>query len=406
MPKINKTFVDKIKPPKEGQALYYDDDLKGFGVRVTPSAITYIVQHRVAGKVCRVSIGRHGAFTPQTAEKEAKRLISLMSQGIDPNALKTEKKSQAVTLTEVFERYKESHNLKAQTLKSYEGCIRRCFGDWLSKPITNITKDMVEKRHKELSDANGPRGKGEAQANQAMRLLRALMNYAGSVFTDSKGQSVISDNPVKRLSQVKAWNRIARRQSVIQDHQLEAWYKAVLKLENQAMQDYLIVTLFTGLRRNESASLRWENIDLKTETLKIDADQSKNHHEHRLPLTKFLVDIFKRRQQQNKDASPYVFPGTGKGGHLVESKWSIGKVTEASKVKFMMHDLRRTFITAAERQDIPYYALKRLANHRNSNDVTSGYIVADVERLREPMEKITNHLIKQISNSPDLKQKV
>jgi len=33
--------------------------------------------------------------------------------------------------------------------------------------------------------------------------------------------------------------------------------------------------------------------------------------------------------------------------------------------------------------------LKRLANHKTTTDVTAGYIIADVERLRQPMQKIT-----------------
>jgi hypothetical protein len=60
---------------------------------------------------------------------------------------------------------------------------------------------------------------------------------------------------------------------------------------------------------------------------------------------------------------------------------------------FSVHDLRRTFITVAESLDIPAYALKRLLNHRAAGDVTAGYIVIDVERLRRPMQHITDFLL-------------
>jgi hypothetical protein len=33
-----------------------------------------------------------------------------------------------------------------------------------------------------------------------------------------------------------------------------------------------------------------------------------------------------------------------------------------------------------------------------SNDVTAGYIMLDVERLRKPMQQITDFLIKQMNN--------
>ncbi len=58
----------------------------------------------------------------------------------------------------------------------------------------------------------------------------------------------------------------------------------------------------------------------------------------------------------------------------------------------MPHDLRRTFITLAEGLDIPHYALKRLVNHADT-DVTAGYIVPDPNRLREPMQRITDRLL-------------
>lgn len=56
--------------------------------------------------------------------------------------------------------------------------------------------------------------------------------------------------------------------------------------------------------------------------------------------------------------------------------------------------LRRTFITIAESLDIPVYALKRLLNHKMTQDVTAGYIIMDVERLRKPMQQITDCLLK------------
>ncbi|USQ15139.1 integrase [Legionella lytica] len=69
-------------------------------------------------------------------------------------------------------------------------------------------------------------------------------------------------------------------------------------------------------------------------------------------------------------------------------------ITKASGVRFTVHDLRRTFITIAESLDISAYALKRLMTHKMSNDVTAGYIITDVERLRKPMQLINDYFLK------------
>jgi len=59
-----------------------------------------------------------------------------------------------------------------------------------------------------------------------------------------------------------------------------------------------------------------------------------------------------------------------------------------------MHDLRRTFATTAENIGVRGYTLKRLINHKTgAADVTGGYIVTDVESLREPMQTITDKLL-------------
>ena len=94
-----------------------------------------------------------------------------------------------------------------------------------------------------------------------------------------------------------------------------------------------------------------------------------------------------------------MFPGDGVKGYLNEPRKQMQKVIEESNVAFTLHDLRRTFITVADSLDISAYALKRLANHKMANDVTAGYIISDVERLREPLQRITNFLLARMDAS-------
>ena len=61
-----------------------------------------------------------------------------------------------------------------------------------------------------------------------MRLLRALFNFAAGQYEDAKGQSLITENPVKRLSQTRAWYRVERRQTYIKPHELAAWHQGVV----------------------------------------------------------------------------------------------------------------------------------------------------------------------------------
>src|SRR5262249_16980210 len=89
----------------------------------------------------------------------------------------------------------------------------------------------------------------------------------------------------------------------------------------------------------------------------------------------------------------FVFPGTGKSGHIVEPKFALRLIAQSCGVLISPHDLRRTFITVAESCDISPWSLKALVNHRLPNgDVTAGYVIMNVERLREPAQKVCDKL--------------
>lgn len=396
--KISKSTVDKLPCPiissasKTNQKRYYDDFIKGFGVRVTSSgAKAFFLEKLIHGKLRRITLGRYPELTVEQARKEAQKLLGKIAIGIDPVAEKKESKSKKITLLQVFNDYIAARNsLKASTILDYKRVLNQAVPDWLNKPLLSITKDMVASRHA----SHGERSK--ARANLAMRLLRALFNFAGGAYEDANGKSLVLDNPLKRLSHTRTWYRIERRQGVIKRHDLPIWYKGLMQLTNrlgeekiEMMKDYFLLVLFTGLRRQEAATLKWADVDLQAKTISI--SDTKNHERHIIPLSDFLYALLQRRKEGAINA--YVFPSESKNGHLTEPRKSMLKVAKISGVHFTIHDLRRTFITVAESLDIPVYALKRLLNHKMNADVTAGYVVLDVERLRKPMQQITDYLL-------------
>lgn len=389
---ITKSFVDKVAIPKQvkigqtAQKRYYDDALKGFGLRVTSGGTkTFFVEKLVQGKLRRIKIGTYPALTAKQAENEAKKIIGQIASGIDPVSEKKAKKVQGVTLAQVFADYLTARSeLKPKTIYDYKRAFTIGLKAFHSKPLVSITKDQVTKLHTSIGEDHG-----KAYANLVMRLLRAIFNFAAAKYEDSKGQSLVPENPTKRLSQARSWYRIERRRSFIKAHQLKDWFEAVYALENKVLSDYLLFILFTGLRRQEAAKLKWQDIDFKAKTLTI--LDTKNHEAHVLPLASFVFDVLEDRKKYS--VNDYVFPGTGAEGYIIEPRKQMAKVIEATGIEFTVHDLRRTFITAAESLDIPAYALKRLLNHKMTNDVTSGYIITDVERLRKPMQAIADFLM-------------
>lgn len=382
MPKIKltKSVVDTIPFTEKGQRVYFDTDMIGFGLVVGKRTKTYAAQRQIGPKTVRVTIGRHGIFTPDEARKEARQLLALMAKGINPNEKKRQEQSKSITVRDAFSEYLISRStLKSTTRKCYERVLRTYFVDWADKPFATITADQVAERHIQIGAKHG-----EPTANTAMRVLRAVYNFTTVLYED------LPPNPVNRLTRTRAWFRERRRHTVIQIHQLPIWYAAVNELENRDARDFLLLLLFSGMRRSEGLRLRWADIDLQACTLLV--PETKNHEPLRLPLSDFLRQLLAERRILT-GPTEYVFPGSGRTGHLQEPKKFIHQVRIASGVGFTLHDLRRTFITMAESLDISVYALKRLINHKSGGDVTAGYIVLNVERLRAPMQLISNRLL-------------
>jgi len=382
--KLNKTFVENLPFAESGQVFYWDSKLLGFGLYIGVKSKTWFVEKRIAGKNKRVALGRYPVLTAESARQQAMKQLNKMAEGIDPLKEKREQNIKAVTLGEVFADYLASRQLKPKTIKDYVGVMKNIYPDWQKLPITEISKDAVDRRHKKIGEE-----RGEAYANLGARTLRAVLNYAGAKYETGNGVSILPDNPVKRISQTRGWFKANRRTGHIKAYQLETWFQSVLQIDNSTIRDYLIFVLLTGTRKDESAKLQWVDVDLADKSYIL--RDPKNNRPIQLPLSDYLADMLLARKLQSD--SPFVFSGTGAKGYLVEPKRQISKIIEQTGIQFGMHDLRRSFVTIAESLDIGVYAVKTLVNHKEGNDVTSGYIQMNTERLRDPMQKITDFIL-------------
>lgn len=389
--RLTKTVIDKLIPPTEkGQIFHRDTDLRGFALRITNAGIkSFVVEKRInSRKVLRTTIGRYGDLTVEQARKEAQKILGKIATGIDVASEKKDSETRSITLREVFDDYLNTKHLKEGTIKDYQRVFKETFADWESKPLQAISEDLIAERHKERGQ------KSKARANNAMRVLRALFYFAGVKYKDSNKKSLFPENPVKQLNHTSAWYRVKRRKTYIKFHQIGVWVKAVLELENEIAKDYFLYVLFTGVRPGEAAQLKKSQVDLAGRTFTL--VDTKNHESHTLPISNYLYEILERRMTAS--SNDYMFPGSGKKGHIGDVRCQLTKVTKKTEINFTVQDLRRTFITIAESLDLSGYTLKRLLNHKiGDSDVTAGYIVTDVERLRKPMQMISDYILERVA---------
>jgi integrase len=382
--KLSAKAVEKLRAPDPSgnQTLYWDTELRGFGVLVsgTTNGKSYVVQRDVNGRSRRVTIAATNVLSLEKARKEAEGILADFYKGIDPKSSARGRR----TLGAVLEDYLTNSRLRPSSIEDYRRNVERYLSLWIDRPLSEIDAAMVIERHAAIARKVQAEGQypGEATANGAMRTLRSLWNFAAESDTN------LPANPVRALR--RRWFNVPRRENYVTADQLPAFYAAVRSLDNPTVADYLVVLLFTGLRRRECAALEWDDIDLAGRTLRIPAARTKAGRKLDLPLTDLVRDLLVRRRSLGR--TKYVFPANSTAGYIADPKFQLGQVAQACGVKVCAHDLRRTFITVAESCDVSVMALRALVNHTLGSGTTEGYVQMTVERLREPAQKVTDKM--------------
>lgn len=418
--KLTKRSIDAIPTPATDKVFYWDTELQCFGLRVTAKSKAFVVQTRVDGKTVRVTLGKYGVLTAEQAREKARIELGKLASGINTNIEKRQVAREAITLQQAFEEYIAQREFKSNTIRDYTRAMNSAFHDWKDKPVISISRSMIQKRFDELSTPKvGEDGellaKNKAFPNLAFRFLRALLNWTSEKYANEDGEPLLPSNPTAVLNTRKAWHKVDRREDWIRLDQLKAFFR---ELQHQPyhtdrqkkVRDLCALFVLTGLRLNEGASLRWQDVDLERKVITVPAERAKNHKKHELPIGNWLASLLGRYTQANaalpEDArSEYVFSSTNRVGYLKDFHPVIREISKQAGVDFTPHDLRRTFITIVNSQikGLSAYTIKRLLNHAiDSNDVTAGYIINDVESLREPMQQLEDILIQYIDHPYDI----
>ena len=88
MPRITKRLVDSLEPADK-ETITWDDEIPGFGIRVTPKGVkAYILKYRAghgrAAPIRKPTSGKHGAITADEARRIAKDWKARFALGGDP----------------------------------------------------------------------------------------------------------------------------------------------------------------------------------------------------------------------------------------------------------------------------------------------------------------------------------
>jgi integrase len=400
MAKLTKTTIDKIKPPESGYDLHWDEQDRGFGLRITKDGKrTYIVQGRVNGKEARITIGAHGVFTVDQARDAAREHLRSMRMGVDPRTAAKERAVEGVTLRDVADAYKRDRTLKDSSKSEIERHVTTTFEAWLKKPLTNITRETVTKRFNEIKN-NGLRGDGPApsQANQGFSILRALFNYAIREYRRPDGVAIIKDNPVEVLH--KKWMPIKAKTTRIPDSKvgavwlsLQQWREAAYNRDALASIDLVTFLLLTGSRIGEASALTWDRVNLDEGWWHL--PDPKNRNPVWLPLSKEASELLTTRQRVK--GSNFVFSSWGKSGHIKDPRDTMKKLSEVAGLHLSPHDLRRTFTTIGIAScGVDLFRIELLTNHIPKSVTERHYLeTSHLGYLKPEAQRIADWIVAQ-----------
>lgn len=322
--------VKALKPKDGGVAIYYDDAITGFGVRVSEGGTkSYILTHGARRR--RETIGRVGVISLQDARAEAKRRLAEYTLGRE--------RPRSIGWTDALEEYlgEIAATRKARTHQEYAYMLKRNvrYGDMR---LFDISPHDIRGTIERLSHS-------PAVQHRTYTVLRAFLRWAHRKY-------YLDRNPMERMQAPPA---CAPRDRVLTDEELKRVWNAA---GDDTFGKIVKLLILTGQRRGEITGLTGGMVGEDIVTLP--AAHTKNSRRHVFPLGTMAKAIL----TPPKPSDIVFFPARGKVTPF--DGWSTAKPKldrRCGVTGWRLHDLRRTFASGLAAQGVSLPVIERLLNH-------------------------------------------
>ncbi|HXF53402.1 MAG TPA: tyrosine-type recombinase/integrase [Hyphomicrobiaceae bacterium] len=318
MTEFNDRFLKGLIPPESGNRIWYDDQVKGLGLRITAGgAKSFVFNYRIRGRERRYTIGPYGKdqWTLLRARRRAGELRRMVERGEDPLGERQDARN-APTVAELCDRFEEEHipRKRPRTQADYKRVIAKDIRPELgAKKVAEVTFADMDALHRKITRRGAP-----YEANRVVRIASKMFNLAVK-------WRMRPDNPTKGIE----LNSEERRERYIDpEKELPALIKALAEHADQQAADIIRLLLLTGARRGEVQAMRWDQLNLGNGTWTKLSAHTKQKKPHHAVLSAAAVRLLKKLRTEaeataaanGETVSDWVFPSRGVTGHRVEIK--------------------------------------------------------------------------------------
>lgn len=393
--KLTAENAAKLKlPPGKTDAIFWDDDLPRFGVRVRSSGKrTWVIQYHASPTTHkRMVLGAVGTVKASAAREKAKAFLAAVSLGQDPQAAKIEDRDRAaITMGSVVPTYlaaRERKTIKGRAIRArtLEETARYLNDHW--QPLHKLRMDKIGR-----ADISGAllkiRERGPVAELRAHVALTGLFSWAVKEGLAPENPVALTNKPSEPVS----------RDRVLTDDELGAIWNGCRDDDYGRIVRLLILTL---QRRDEVGSLPWSEVDAAKSLWELPGERAKNHCPNIVPLMPAAVALLDAVERRPDKDSPTLclfgvrgagFTGWSKAKAALDARIAQARAGDAGKPRplkpWRLHDLRRTGSTVMQdRLGVLPHIAEAILNHISGHKAGAAGVYNRAVYLKEKTEAL------------------
>ena len=389
---LTERLIDSAAP-RQWEYFIRDTKIRGFYVRIKPSGFcSYGVQGRIGGKgnPRQRILGDRSRYSLQEARIKAKEWLRMMSEGCDPKELGIKQPSSR----DLLEQYLSLKDLAPRTVESYRYNFDHYLASLQHISVDELTDDLIVDWYQ--------RGKGNPIGTERTFVtLKTVLDFGKTI-------GRVEHNPAEVVAKVVGRPKSTRNTSHLRDVflSIKPFMTAFIPSSiSDVMRDWMVLALTTGLRRTESMTLRWEQVNFEEKVIVIPNNKSMRYLV--VPMIALTYNMLQQRYLKRDQDSDYVFSNLRNLGPINDARKAIQRVCRDAGIDpLSTHDFRRLFASVCHELNYSRDEISGLLNHATSN-VTDLYVNRSIERLRKMYQSVADYLDMQVEfPEPDPDDKV